>query len=204
MTMEFKTDITSIEHYPVQVANEALKKFKKGCRIMGLTRGQYSLIDLIRAVLDEIGQSNVICTSWSAGIKDARNIKWMIESNKIKSFCIVTDHSYKNRQKKYALQLEELFGLDSIRTSKIHAKFVLIWNEKYKVCIRTSMNLNANKTCENFELDEGEKIFNFYYEFAKGIIKEMPKGFTVQNGIVTRALDRVFADLESQNKWYLQ
>lgn len=204
MTKEFKTGVTSIEHYPVQVAGEALKKFKKACRIMGLTLGQYSLIDLIRAVLDEIGQSNVICTSWSAGIKDARNIKWMMESNLIKSFCIITDHSYKNRQKKYAIQLEELFGIDSIRTSKIHAKFVLIWNENFKVCIRTSMNLNANRTCENFELDEGETIFNFYHEFAKGIIKEMPKGFTVQNGIVTRALNRVVNSITESDKWYLQ
>lgn len=204
MTLDLKTEVTSIEHYPKQVAHESLKSFKKGCRIMGLTRGQYSLIDLIRATLDKTGRASVICMSWSAGIKDARNIKWMLESNLIDRFCIITDHSYKNRQKKYAVAIEELFGVDNIRTSKIHAKFVLIWNDDFKVCIRTSMNLNANRTCENFELDEDETIFKFYNDFAMGIIKEMPPGFTSPNGIVNGALDRIFNASAEASKWWLQ
>ena len=60
-------------------ANLALKDFDKNCRIMGLTRGKFSLIDLIHAVLKKTGAANVICVTWSAGIKDVHNVKWMLE-----------------------------------------------------------------------------------------------------------------------------
>lgn len=191
MTLNFPTEVTSIEHYPVDTAYAALDQFKRGCRIMGLTMGQYSLIDLIRATLDSTGRANVIVCSWSAGIKDVRNVKWMIESDLIDRFCIILDNGYKTRQRKYALAVEELFGVENIRTTKTHAKFVLIWNDQYKVAIRTSMNLNANRKCENFELDEGNEVFEFYYRFANDVIGEMPNGFIGDNAVVMRALSRI-------------
>jgi hypothetical protein len=164
------------------------------CRIMGLTRGKFSLIDLIYAILKKIGGGNVICTTWSAGIKDANNIKWMVDTNLIRSFTLITDHSYATRQKKYAIAIEDLFGADNIRTSEVHAKFVLISNETHKIVIRTSMNLNANKTCENFEIDESEEIYDFYYGYIKSVFDNTPNGFEERSWVVNKALNKYFDD----------
>ena len=139
---------------------------QKDCRVMGLTDGAFSLIDLIHAILNKIGKSDVIVTTWSAGIKDANQVAWMKNSGLINSFLLVTDHSYVNRQKRYAVELDSLFGTENIRTGEVHAKFTLISNDDWKICIRTSMNLNANKTCESFELDDNEEIYNFYKKFV--------------------------------------
>ena len=173
-------------------SNLVLSKFKKGCRIMGLTRGNFSLIDLIHATLKKIGSAEVVCVSWSAGIKDVHNVKWMVDSNLIKKFTLVTDHSYKTRQKKYAASIEELFGVENIRTSEIHAKFVLIGNDDYKVCIRTSMNLNANRTCESFELDESEEIYEFYNNFVSFVNDNQEPGFIQSSAKVNKTLDLFF------------
>lgn len=170
----------------------ALLGFSKDCRLLGLTRGEFSLIDLIRSVLKKTGKAHIICTTWSAGIKDVHQVKWLMDTDLIYSFKLITDHSYANRQKKYAASIVDLFGKENIRTSEIHAKFVLIHNEDYKVCIRTSMNLNANKTCENFEIDEDVEIFNFYMDFIEHTFGDMPKGFTSSSFTVNKSLDKYF------------
>ena len=179
----------------------AISGFKIGCRLMGLTRGQFSLIDLIRSVLKKTGPAHVVCVTWSAGIKDAHQVEWMQRNDLIKTFTLITDHSYVTRQKKYAVTLTELFGDENIRTSEIHAKFVLIHNENYKVCIRTSMNLNANKTCESFELDEDEEIFNFYMDFVEHTFGTMPSGFTSSSFKVNKSLDLFFAKKSTIKGW---
>lgn len=170
----------------------AVSRFSKDCRIMGLTRGQFSLIDLIYNVLKKTGPAKVVCVTWSAGIKDVHNVKWMMDSSLISQFTLLTDHSYKTRQKRYAASIEELFGLENIRTSEIHAKFVLISNKDYKVVIRTSMNLNANKTCESFELDESSEIFEFYYNFVSFVYENQKEGFITSSSKVNKTLDLFF------------
>lgn len=192
---------TALNYMPNLTASEVARKIKKDVRIIGLTRGQFSLIDLIYSILQHIGASDVICATWSAGIKDANTVKWMVDSNLIKSFLLVTDHSYVTRQSKYALQLTELFGKENNRTSELHAKFCLISNEKFKIVIRTSMNLNANRTCESFEIDDSQEIFDFYKGFITETFGEMPVGFTSDSSIVNRSLDRIFNNLKNQFDW---
>jgi len=172
----------------------------KGSRILGLTRGCFSLIDLIHSILKKTGPAHVICTTWSAGIKDVHQVEWMKDSELMKSFMLITDHSYVTRQNKYALTVEELFGKENIRTSEVHAKFVLIHNDNWKVCIRTSMNLNANKTCESFEIDEDQEIFDFYMKFIEHTFSSMPNGMETSSFKVNKSLDTFFARNSEQIK----
>lgn len=185
-------------------ASEVARKIEKGCRIIGLTSGQFSLIDLIYSTLQRVGPSDVVVTTWSAGIKDANTVRWMCDSNLIRSFCLITDHSYKTRQKKYALALEDLFGRANIRTSEVHAKFVLIRSDDLYITIRASMNLNANRTCESFEIDENREIYDFYNGWVESTFGEMPKGFVADSAIVDRALDRTFSQLKNEFSWQKQ
>jgi len=164
----------------------------KGSRIMGLTRGYFSLIDLIHSILKKTGPAHVACTTWSAGIKDVHQVEWMKESKLMKSFVLITDHSYVTRQNKYAVTIEDLFGKENIRTSEVHAKFCLIWNEDWKIVIRTSMNLNANKTCESFEIDEDQEVFDFYMSFVEHVFADMKDGFEQSSFVVNKSLDSYF------------
>lgn len=177
-----------------------VKNLVKGSRIMGLTRGCFSLIDLIHSILKKTGAAHVACTTWSAGIKDAHQVEWMRDSELMKSFCLITDHSYVTRQSKYAVTIEDLFGKENIRTSEVHAKFCLIWNEDWKVVIRTSMNLNANKTCESFEIDEDQEIFDFYMKFIEHVFGDMKPGFERSSFKVNKSLDTFFTQNQDRIK----
>ena len=130
-----------------------------GCRLMGLTMGRFSLIDLIHCILKFTGPADVAVTTWSSGIKDAANVRWMLDTDLMRSFRLLIDHTYEGRKSKYVIPITDLFGLENIRTSRVHAKFVLIGNEDYRFCIRSSMNLNANGTCESFEIDEDAAMY---------------------------------------------
>ena len=67
-------------------SDQAIDCLEKDFRMIGLTRGQFSLIDLIHSILKKIGKSKIICCTWSAGIKDANQIKWLINSNLIELY----------------------------------------------------------------------------------------------------------------------
>lgn len=178
----------------------AISGLEKGKRIIGLTRGDFSLIDLIHSVIKKTGKAKIILCTWSAGIKDANQVKWMLDSGLIEAFTLVTDHSYVTRQSKYAVAVEDLFGKDNIRTSEVHAKFVLIQNDEWNISIRTSMNLNANKTCETFEIDDDVEIFSFYRKFIDETFKNTPKGFEQKSWVVNSALNKFFGENKTEEK----
>jgi hypothetical protein len=190
-----------LRYMPNASASQVARLVVKDARVIGLTRGQFSLIDLIYSVLQQTGAADVVCCTWSAGIKDANTVKWMMDTNLVSSFMLVTDHSYVTRKSQYILGISDLFGLENIRTAEIHAKFVLIKNEKFTICIRTSMNLNANRTCESFEIDENVEIYDFYANFINSTFKETPKGFIADSSTVNKALDRTFFNLTQQFSW---
>lgn len=171
-------------------------KLSKGCRVMGLSMGRFSLIDLIHCVLQFTGPADVSVTTWSAGIKDAANVRWMLDTDLMKSFRLITDHSYVGRKTKYIIPITDLFGKENIRTSRVHAKFVLIGNDNYRFCIRSSMNLNANGTCESFEIDENREIYEFYNAFVDHHFGTQKEGFTRSTATVMATLGKHFQQEE--------
>lgn len=182
-------------------AKEVAMLIKKHTRVMGLTMGQFSLIDLIHEILKIIGPSHVITATWSAGIRDIRTIKWLQDSNLVQSFKFIVDHSYVTRKKEYIVEINDIVGIDNIYTSEIHAKFVLIENHATKIIIRTSMNLNANRTCESFEIDECDDIYDFYKQFANKIINISTSGFIASSAAVNKNIKKVFQQSINPNKW---
>ncbi len=184
--------------------DEPLKNFSQSCNIFGLTMGEYSLIDIVHSVLKHTGPANVCIATWSAGIKDAHQVEWMVNTGLIGDLMILTDHSYKARQSKYAASIEQLFGKERIRTSEMHAKFVLISNKSFKVAIVSSMNLNANKTCELFQIVEGEDLYDFLHNFVQYHFDYQQPGFVADSSKVNETVKNFFSQfgqVSDKNHW---
>lgn len=179
-----KASKSALKMMPVEFAEDALDGFERGGRVVGLTKGQFSLIHLIAALLKKTGAADVVISTWSAGLYDGQELRRMMDSGLVLSVLIVTDRSYVTRQKNYAVKMEEAFGAANIRTTNTHSKFVLISNEDWKICIRSSMNLNENRRCENFDLDDDPAIFDFYRAFCDEIFEAMPEGFVESRATV--------------------
>lgn len=177
-------------------ADKAIEGFNKNNRVCGLTNGEFSLISLIDSVLKKTGKAKVIISTWSAGVYDATAISDLIDSGLITDFKIILDRSYKIRQAQYATTVEELFKPENIRTTNTHSKFVLIYNEEWTVCIRSSMNLNENKRCENFDIDNDIDIFNLFKTFSDELFEKQVPGVIESRGIVDKNFQSLFPDSE--------
>lgn len=192
-TANFRFKKADIGLFQEQNADAATAGFATGCHIIGLTMGQFSLIDMIHSILKKTGPADLYIATWSAGIKDAHQVRWMQDTNLIRGIRLLTDHSYVNRQAKYAMAIEDLFGRENIRTSEMHAKFVVIKNEQYSVTILSSMNLNANRTCETFTIYEDKPITDFYLRFIDHHFDNLRDGWERSSSVVRECVEGFFA-----------
>ncbi len=181
-------------------ARRAVAGLTKNDRATGLTNGTFSLISLIRALLDITGEANIIISTWSAGIYDSTAINDLINCGKLKTVKLILDRSFKTRQKKYSTYMTDLFQPENIRTTDTHAKFVLIWNDEWNICIRSSMNLNENKRCEHYDIDNDIDVFNLFKDFSDNLFKQMPEGIIEDRRIVDPVFNSLFhnEDFEQQ------
>lgn len=191
-TINVRFKKADIGMFAQESADIATAGFAKGCHVVGMTLGQFSLIDMIYSVLRKTGPADLYIATWSAGIKDAHQVRWMLDTNLIRGVRLLTDHSYVNRQPKYAVSIEELFGKANIRTSEMHAKFVVIKNEEFSVTILSSMNLNANRTCECFSLHENAEITEFHLDFITHHFANLRDGWERSSSVVRECVENFF------------
>lgn len=184
---------------PYQSAEAAIGQLEPGCRILGLTKGQFSLLDLLRACLAQTGPAHVVVSTWTTGIRDADNAKLLLDTGKILSFRLLTDRSFATRQPKYCQAIVRAFGNAAIRCTNTHAKFCLIQNDAWQIAIRSSMNLNRNPRFEQFDLDDDPAVVAFLREHADEMADLMPEGlrppFAAVDAAFTNALGGGLSDV---------
>lgn len=135
-------------------AAEAVGPIVPGIEIYGLSKGQFSLIELVEHVLSATGPADVIVSTWTAAGADLAHTAGFIADGRVRSCRWLVDFSFPSRQPAYCEQLVERFGADAIRCTANHAKFVSIRNDEWNVVIRTSMNLNLNRRLESYEISD--------------------------------------------------
>ena len=163
---------------PSGTAEMAVARLESGCWLVGLTKGQYSLLDLIRAVLKRTGKARVRLSTWSVGIRDAETAAWLIRSDDIESLQLVVDRSFPGRQPAYAGRVTALFGDDAIVVTRVHAKVALIEAGDWRITIRSSMNLNRNPRFEQWDLNDDPELFGFMSAWFDELAESAPRGLT--------------------------
>lgn len=183
---------TVARRYGLQFAKDAINGFGKHSRVCGLTNGAFSLLSLIEAVLDVTVPADVVISTWSAGLYDAGALNSLMASGHVRNVRLILDRSFKTRQAGYALYIQDVFKNENIRTTNTHAKFVLIKNDQWSVCIRSSMNLNENKRSENFDIDDDIDIYNLFASFTDDLFKSQRPGIIESRATVDPVFDGLF------------
>lgn len=173
-------------------AFQAIGGIYPGCEIFGFTKGQFSLIDVVTAVLSQTGPAEVSMSTWTAANADIQHCYQFLTSGKIESTRWVVDRSFPSRQPEYFEELVKHFGANSIRITKTHAKFCLIRNENWNIVIRTSMNLNKNPRFENFEISDDPDFADYFQSVVDEIFTSPDVGEIPENYVV----DQSFAGFE--------
>jgi len=142
-------------------ASRCIGPITKGCEVFGLTKGDFSMIDILRHVAKQIGPCRIDIGTWTAAAAEIKQAFDMLGDKNIVTMRWLVDRSFPARQGKYYASLLEKFGQDSVRLARFHAKFILLENENFSVAVRTSMNLNLNARIEFYELSEGSPISGY-------------------------------------------
>lgn len=161
----------------VASARDTIAGFDHGMDVVGLTFGQFSLLDLVDAALEITGPADVTISTWSAGFYDVEAAERFRDSGRLRSIRFIMDSSAKRGQATVG-DVADVFGPDSIRATRSHAKFVLIRNEAWAVLITTSMNLNLNPRIEQFEMTDDAARADLFAEFADALFDELAEGST--------------------------
>ena len=180
-----------IETAPYQSATECIGELTQNCSIIGVTKGQFSLLDLIQAVSAQIGSAALTVSTWSTGIRDTQNIEVLLNQGAFSNVSLCLDRSFSGRQPQYVEEVIRVWGQENIRMTHNHAKFFLLRNDNWNICVRSSMNLNRNPRLEQFDLDDSEEICIFFQGIIDEIFEKMPPGLTKK----TTECDQIFPQL---------
>lgn len=173
-------------------AAEMLRGFEmSGCEIFGFTMGQFSLMELIQAVIERIGKCDMGVSVWTAAEADLRDAYTLLDCGYLKSVRMVVDRSFESRQPDYCNTLRALFG-DCVAIARTHAKFAVLSNESYSIAIRTSMNLNRNTRWEQFEISDCPLLSKFLWSVLNEPFKS-GSSIGSSESVVTEATRSIFA-----------
>lgn len=166
----------------VTSARDALADFDRGMETYCLTFGQFSLMDAVEAILEKTGPADVAISTWTAGNADLSRSAEHLHNGNIRSLRFVADCSFGQRQPGYLAELVRLFGAAAIRTTRTHAKFVVVTNDSWRVAVRTSMNLNENPRLESIEVSDDPALAGFLLCVVDEIFAEEAVGdFTTKS-----------------------
>jgi hypothetical protein len=146
-------------------ACEAIGKIERGCERFIFTKGQILLIDILRAILDQTGPADLDILTWAVGNETINKLTSIKRSGKIKNMRLIIDYSAQSMHPDYCKKMRRLFGDDNIRVTKNHAKVLILHNNEWNLCVRSSMNLNVNRRLEYVEISDSPELMAFFSEF---------------------------------------
>lgn len=142
-------------------AAAALAGLDRTVELYGFTKGQFSLLDLIRAALEITGPARLSLSTWTAARHEIQSLDRMMKAGALTGMRWLVDFTFARRDPEAAHQIRQTFGLDAIRVAQTHSKFAVFENADWRLVIRTSMNLNMNPRFEDFTIAHDPELADF-------------------------------------------
>lgn len=160
--LRYASKATRIVAHRTGTAAEVIGSLAPGVRVTGVTAGQFSAVDAMEHMVDELGPADVRLSTWTTGIYDVRRTRGIQTEGRIKSIRMLLDRGTFEKSPKYAGPLIEVLGVDAFCCLSVHAKVTIVSGERGRAVMRSSMNLNKNLRTEQFDIDVDEEVAGFY------------------------------------------
>jgi hypothetical protein len=156
-----------------------------------LTRGQFSMLDMIAHVLSEIGPANVSVWTWAIADYEIEAMTALMADKRITGARLIVDRSAEQRNAALIDQWRTQFGLENVRVCKNHAKIARVWNAGRRVLLRGSMNLNFNPRFEQADVTVDGPDFDLI-ERVENELPILPAGASNNDANDATKLTRAF------------
>lgn len=152
-------------------AATAIGPVEAGMSLFAITRGQWSMIDAVLHVLDQVGASAVSIWTWTIAEYEVQTLTRLREDQRVTGGRMVIDAGARVKNAEIIKQWQQSFGAGSVRYVTNHAKICRIESASgLKLLLRGSMNLNFNPRFEQFDITEGGPD----YDLVEQIENELP------------------------------
>jgi hypothetical protein len=157
-------------------AAEVIGPLSDGVRVTGLTAGQFSAIDAMEHMVDQLGPAVVRVSTWTTGLYDVQRAAQIRVEGRITGIRVLLDRGTFEKSPKYAGPLIEALGVDAFRCLSVHAKVIIVCGERGSAVMRSSMNLNKNLRTEQFDIDVCDDVAAFYCAWFDDLWQESGRG----------------------------
>lgn len=179
---------TPIPENPRFIKNSTPKdifpELKKGYSAFGMNNGSFSFGDVIEHVLSKTDSAHALISSWVASQAASEKVVEFLDNRRLISARFLLDRMFTETRRPVYNFIVRKFGVNAVRTSRVHTKFCVLYNEDWFFVIETSANLNKNLRLESFRVTEDEKYCMFFKDMFDNFFNVIsPK----ENGLLSSA-----------------
>jgi len=146
-------------------AAQCIGTVEAGMALFAVTRGQWSMIDAVLHVLDQVGPSKLSLWTWTVAEYEVQVLKRLREDRRVTGGRLVIDAAARTKNAGIIAEWKGSFGDGSVRYVTNHSKIARIESASgLKFLLRGSMNLNFNPRFEQFDITEGGPDFDLVEE----------------------------------------
>ena len=142
---------------PYQSADWILEQLQPRGRVLGMTRGQISLADLVIAAAQKIGAADVLIAVYGFEPDDIARLRGQQEAGTIRRLRIIVPPVSKADEADYAA-MARMIGIENVIESAMHMKIAAVQSGDWNVAIRGSVNLYTHLVVQHFDVDDNAAI----------------------------------------------
>lgn len=148
-----------------KTAAECIGPVSAGLSVFAVTRGQFSMLDAVLHVLDEVGPAAITLWTWTIADYEIQRFTELALDGRITGGTLVIDHGARNKNADLIAAWKQRFGRESVRYVLNHSKIATVETAGgLRVLLRGSMNLNFNPRFEQLDVTEGGPDFDLVRE----------------------------------------
>ena len=175
-------------------AAECIGPLSEGVHVTGLTAGQFSSIDALEHIVNQLGPCFCWVSTWTTGLYDVQRASELVKNQNLLGVRMLLDRGTFEKSPKFAGPLIAALGVESFRCMAVHAKVSVFVDPSGQpiAVMRSSMNLNKNLRTEQFDISVDSAVSSHYAEWFETLWDESGVG-TDNQKIMQAVFDRFSA-----------
>lgn len=156
-------------------AQDCIGQIEKDMSLFAVTRGQFSMLDILSVIIKQVGPCSISVWTWAIADYEVECMEAFLKNESIKAGRLVIDRAAEVKNDAIISKWRTVFGKDTVRVCKNHAKIATVQTENFRILVRGSMNLNFNPRFEQFDITEGGPDFDLIEKIENELPVLRPK-----------------------------
>jgi len=155
-------------------AYQMVEGFEPGERRFFLSKGQFSLVDIAIALVQHVGPCELQCAVWTGTEDSIDRVQTLVSDGDVHDVRWILCDSQRSMNEERLNRIVQLFGVDSVRVTPLHAKLLTVHNDDWSLVVQTSANMTLNRSVEQFDVTDSPKLYGFVDDFFAYVFDDVP------------------------------